>query len=110
MHPILRLDKSDERLEALGLSLAEAKTLQERLQRRRPVGGGLETLRHHRLTRVREPDGEMEAGTEVWCVTRPVTGPGRAVPSRWTPDRLNVLRQHLPRVFDPESSGPTAFA
>jgi hypothetical protein len=30
---ILRLDKSDERLETLGLSLAEAKTLQERLQR-----------------------------------------------------------------------------
>ncbi len=41
----------------------------------------------------------IDAGTEVWCVTGPVTGPAPAgrCPLVVTPEMLELLRQHLAR-------------
>jgi hypothetical protein len=50
---------------------------------------------------------DIDAGTEVWCVTGPITGPapvGRCHLAV-TPDMLNRIRQHLPLILDRESGG-----
>ena len=46
---------------------------------------------------------EIDAGTEVWCVTGPA--PAGRCQLVVTPEMLELLRQHLSLILDRESGG-----
>lgn len=50
---------------------------------------------------------DIDGGTEVWCITGPVTGAAPAGHCHLVvmPDMLDVIRQHLPLILDRESGG-----
>jgi hypothetical protein len=54
---------------------------------------------------------EIDAGTEVWCVTGPITGPAPAGHCHLvvTPEMLELLRQHLALILDRESGGIAVY-
>ena len=54
---------------------------------------------------------EIDAGTEVWCVTGPITGPAPAGHCHLVvaPEMLEFIRQHLALILDRESGGIAVY-